>query len=327
MIILLDNLTQGSEEWKELRRGKITGTSAWKLLAGQSPQDIIKESEQESTFEGNKFTERGHILESEARKLYSEINQVEVREVGAILNDKYPNCLVSPDGVVGKDGGIEIKSFLPEHMNDVWEHLDNHIVAQVYWNLFLSERKFWDLVLYNPDLPPEDAYKVKRFSPDEEIFSKFRQALNSTYDDSCVQETSLTLIKLEQELQDQEKALKTQLEIRESLNNQIAEIKQKLKDLTTGKVSKTIRLGEDKLSLSIYDTIRVKVEDPSKIPDDYTTTIQLDNAFQAPNGKIYQRVPNTKLAQNMVKSGKTLPEGFSKNTSRVIRIKFNGKDI
>lgn len=323
---LINDFPQGSEAWHEFRKGKITGTSAWKLLAGQSPEDIIKESEQESTFGGNEYTKRGHVLEDEARKVYAEINGVEVSEVGVIVNDKYPNCSSSPDGLVGEDGGLEIKSFLPEHMDDVWKHLDNHIVAQIQFNLFISERQFWDLVLFNPDLPPKEAYKTKRFYPDQEIFSKFRQALNSL-DDACVTETGLTLIKLEQELQARDEALKAQLQIREALNQQIAQIKQQLKDSTTGKVSKTIQMGEDKLSVSIYDVIKIDVEDESKVAEEYTLEVPLTNVVQHEDGTFYQRVPNPKLVQNLVKVGKALPEGFIQKNTRTIRLKFNGKAI
>lgn len=326
MVTILKDLVQGSEEWFELRKGKITGTSAWKLLAGQSPEDIIKESEQESDFQGNKYTERGHVLENEARQIYSEINNVCIDEAGAILNDDYPNCLSSPDGLVGNISGIEIKSFLPEHMNDVWAHLDNHIVAQIQWNLFLSERMFWDLILFNPDLPPEQAYKCKRFYPDEEIFQKFRDALSNPIDDACIEETGLTLIKLEQELQAQDEQLKAQLEIRESLNNQILKLKEYLKQTTSGKVSKKIELGNDTLSLSIYNTHRVQVSDPSQIEDEYTLKEELPEAF-VENGKIYRRTPNTKLVANLIKCGKPLPQGFEDKISRSISIKFNGEII
>jgi len=154
MVTILYDLIQGSEEWHQLRKGKVTGTSAWKLLAGESLKDVIEDSKKEDDFNGNKYTARGHLLEDEARQLYSDLNHVTVIEAGAILNDSYPNALSSPDGLIKEvSAGLEIKSFLPEHMNEVWEHLDNHIIAQIYWNLFLSEREFWDLVLYNPDLP------------------------------------------------------------------------------------------------------------------------------------------------------------------------------
>lgn len=326
MVYLVVDFTQGSEAWKEFRKGKITGTSAWKLLAGQSPEDIIKESLEEDSFAGNKYTQRGHVLEDEARKLYEEINHIKVNEVGAIINSKYSNAMVSPDGIIGEKSGIEIKSFLPEHMNDVWAHLDSHIIAQIQWALFISEREYWDLILFNPELPPEDAYKVKRFYPDEEIFQKFRDALNSKTDLSVIQETGLTLIKLEQELQSQEEALKVQLEIRDKLNSQISELKQRLKDITTGKVSKTLNLGGDELSLSIYDTVKVSPSNVSEIEDEYLLKEELPDAF-IENGRVYQKVPNTKLVQNMLKVGKSLPQGFNKSTTRTIRLKLNGKSI
>lgn len=325
MVTILWDLIQGSDEWLELRKGKITGTSAWKLLAGQNPKDIIRESSQESNFSGNKYTERGHILEKECRDLYADLTQVEVKEAGAILNDKYPNCMTSPDGLISEDGGLEIKSFLAEHMNDVWENLDSHIIAQVQWNLFISERAYWDLCLYNPELPPEEAFKVRRFTPDKEIFNKFKEAL-FLVEDACVEETALTLIKLEQELQTQDEQLKAQLEIRNALNQQIANIKNYLKTTTQGRVSKKVIMGDDILSLNINDRVSIEVDDESKIAEEYTNKVEVEGAFIS-NGKVFKRVPNTKLVQNLVKTGKSLPDGFKKKTSRSISIKFNGEPI
>lgn len=325
---ILWDLEQGSDEWHEFRKDKISGTNAYDLINGMSIQDIIKSKSGGGNFSGSFATERGHLLENEARQLYRDLNNANVREAGAIINDKYPVAMYSPDGVIMDEKGlIEIKSFLHDHHEDLHENLDAHVYDQMQFGLFISEREYIDLVQYNPDEKDiSKTFYIQRFYPDPEIFKKFEDALLNPYDDACIEETALTLIKLEQQLQEQTDQLKSQLEIRDALNNQITELKQRLKESTKGKISKKILLGKNTLSLNIHDTVKISVEDPSKVEDEYMSKQEVSGGFVS-NGKIYQKIPNPKLVQNLVKAGKSLPKGFAQKTSRTISIKFNGKTI
>lgn len=321
------NLQQGSPEWLEFRKTKITATGAYELLQGRSIQSILDEkANSEDNFSGNYYTERGHLLEKEARDLYSELNSVEVVEVGAVINKKYPDYACSPDGLVLSEGGIEIKCFKEDRQEDVFENLDPEIVCQIQFNLFITERKWWDWVLYNPEVEDiSKAYHCKRFYPDEEIFKKFRQALTSPVESSQVKETALQIINLETQLQQQSEVVREQIDFYNKTKAEIEFLKQKLKDETQGKIKENIQVGDNSLDISIYDTNKVTVKDENLVPDEYTTTVQIDNVFQAPNGKYYQKVPQTKLVSNLVKTGKDLPPGFELKKSRSISIKFNGK--
>lgn len=318
---------QGTPLWHHLRKNRVTGTSSYKLLEGMSIEDIIKETENVSTFSGNQYTERGKILESENRKLYEEINQTTVYEVGGIINSKYPRFYYSPDGCVGLDGLIECKSFLENHHEDAMENLDFHVISQIQFGLFVSERKWCDLCLYNPEITDiKKAFWVKRFFPDEEIFAKFRQALTQTVDDSKVQEKALQIINLETELQQVPEEIKAQILDYQAKRAKIQELKNWLKTNSQGKIKKVYEDDSgNKLDISIYDTNRVSVSDESQVPEEYTTTVQVENVFQGNNGNFYQRIPNPKLAGSMYKAGKSLPPGFKVSTSRSISIKFNGE--
>lgn len=327
MSIQLIDIPQGEPEWLEFRKGKITATQSWRLLEGESPQSIIQDSYTEDAFTGNEFTERGKILEDEARKIFQELNpELSVAQIGAIINDRFPNCSCSPDFLIDEDGGGEIKSFNPDRMEDVWKNLDPHIISQIQFNLMLSERRYWVLILFNPDLGPEQAYKTRTFYPDPEIFQKFQDALNNTSNQDLTQDVS-QIINLEQQIQAFETRLGDELTQYQNQKQQLEILKQNLKDSTTGKISKTIELNGDKLSLSIYDTHRVVCTDPQNIPKDYLMEEEITEPCFARDDKIYRYVPNTKLAQNLLRAGKSLPEGFTDKPSRNIRIKFNGKTI
>ena len=104
-IIPTDKVEQGSEEWKKLRSQYITATDVYNLLQGQSIQQILQQKAN-NTFRGNYYTERGHILEEEAKEIYSKVYQP-TRNVGFVINDKYPLVGMSPDGLVGEEAFLD----------------------------------------------------------------------------------------------------------------------------------------------------------------------------------------------------------------------------
>lgn len=171
-----DEIPQGSEKWKELRSKFITGTDAYDLIHGK-PISLILQEKANTTFTGNFYTKRGHLLEDEARKIYSEIYEP-CDEAGFITNSKYPLGAMSPDGLVSDYGLIEIKAFQEKRHLDVYEYLDPHIIDQIQFGLFISERKWCDFICYNPEIEDvEKAFLVKRQFPIPSIQQKFTHFL------------------------------------------------------------------------------------------------------------------------------------------------------
>ena len=176
-IISSEEMPQGSEKWAEFRKTRISGTDAYSLLKG-TPISEILHKKATNNFHGNYYTQRGHILEAEARDIYSQVNSP-ANEAGAIINSKYPNAMMSPDGTVGQDGLIEIKCFQPKRHFKVYRELDPTIIAQIQFGLFISEREWCDLVLYNPDLEdPRDCFLTKRIRPIKSTQSLFKKLLS-----------------------------------------------------------------------------------------------------------------------------------------------------
>ena len=104
---ILNELEQNSEEWFETRKGKITGSKLrgivplrgtakkigfYELLADRLAVPETGEPEDER--------ERGHRLEPEAIKLFSEQTGMKVESVGMCVSDNNPNMAYSPDGLV-----------------------------------------------------------------------------------------------------------------------------------------------------------------------------------------------------------------------------------
>lgn len=117
--------------------------------------------------------ERGTALESAARSWYCVYHGAEVREVGFCLSG-CGRFGCSPDGLIGEDGGLEIKCPLPQTQVS-WllsGDLPADYRAQVHGSLIVTGRQWWDFVSYCPGLPE----LVIRVEPDD-YTEKLREAL------------------------------------------------------------------------------------------------------------------------------------------------------
>jgi hypothetical protein len=153
-MITIHKVEQGTPEWLELRAGKHTGSSAYRLLRGYT------DPPQESTFGGNFWTKRGHILEDEALELYEAITKQTVTRPGFVTNENWPLCGYSPDALTD-DFVVEVKCFSDKrHMKLYNGDIPLTVMAQIYFGMLICERKAARLVIYNPDLGPKQAFKI-----------------------------------------------------------------------------------------------------------------------------------------------------------------------
>jgi hypothetical protein len=160
--IQIFNCAQGEADWFECRKGIATAskfkdvlakgegktrTKYMRVLAGE----ILTGTPHESY--SNAAMERGKEQEPDARKLYEMIHDVEVVEVGFIRRGDI-GC--SPDGLIGEDGGFEVKSKAADIQIEILESgaMPSEHVAQVQGSLLVSGRQWWDFMTYCPGLPP-----------------------------------------------------------------------------------------------------------------------------------------------------------------------------
>lgn len=147
-MVKIHNITQGSQEWLELREGLYTGSNADKLLRfGKIPYSTSATS----GFVGNFYTKRGHLLEDEAIELYEQIKGVKVNRAGFVTNTLYPNCGYSPDGLL-PDRTIECKAFKKDLHLATAKEPDFKVLAQCHFGKVITGLKLTDLLLYNPDI-------------------------------------------------------------------------------------------------------------------------------------------------------------------------------
>lgn len=176
------NCAQGSYEWLAVRAGRFTATDASEVkTAGKGLETL---SYQIAAFKltgelpevvTSSAMERGKMLEPQARAAYIEATGQEVQTVGFCALDEFIGC--SPDGLVGTDGLIEIKCKTdPHHLFAVvngW--VDPKHEWQMQFQMLVTDRKWCDYVLYNPNF--KEPLYIKTIQRDEEKIAKLREGL------------------------------------------------------------------------------------------------------------------------------------------------------
>lgn len=167
------DVAQGTDEWLSLRMGKLTASEfkniitpeKLKLSTGKETKthldDLLSQridpTKRYSTYYGDDMA-RGHDDELYAIEAYEERYGVKVQFCGFITNEKSGGTLgYSPDGLVGDEGLIEIKSRNPKlQTKTILDHIAGRLndlipsefMMQCQAGLFVSERKWVDFISY-----------------------------------------------------------------------------------------------------------------------------------------------------------------------------------
>lgn len=182
--MIIHNLIQGSEEWIKIRLGKLTGSDFHILMGDSQTKETLlykKAAERltKTQSDGDRFsnihTERGKQLEDEARSAYELETGLTIEQVGFIENDEFAGC--SPDGLL-INGGVEIKcpdnhGFLKAVVKE-WIAPEHR--TQVQFNMCMSEKAWWDYVLYNPNF--HNSLKIMRVIRDEAYIVDIRKCIS-----------------------------------------------------------------------------------------------------------------------------------------------------
>jgi len=197
MIKYHKDLIQGSDEWLQARCGLLTASTMKPLVTPKELKTAANDKVRLHLYElcAQRITkviepsflsedmDRGGFEELEARQVYNDkISPVE--EMGFITNDKWGFTLgYSPDGLVGKDGLIEIKSRIQKFQvrtiaND---EIDGEFMIQLQTGLLVTERKWIDFISYSNGMP----LYVKRVEPDLKIQTAIIEAATKFEEDAA----------------------------------------------------------------------------------------------------------------------------------------------
>lgn len=177
--MIFHDVEQNSEPWDELRLGKVTGSKLGVIMANegrafgepakryalQLALERVSGRKSEFSFT-NDHMERGHEQEPVARMLYEAETFCEVTNGGFFDWGDYGD---SPDGLVGTDGGVEVKSVIaPTHWDTIRRgSLDPAYRWQMVGHLDCTGRRWFDFVSFCADFPEGDQLVVYRVMRDD----------------------------------------------------------------------------------------------------------------------------------------------------------------
>lgn len=189
---IIESIEQGSQEWLELRLGKVTASKFKDVMTngrGNKPSATAKtymiklvaeilRGEPLPFFE-NDAMKWGTETEPQARAMYELKNDVEVKEVAFVELNEFVG--VSPDGLVGEDGLLEIKcpnteTQIKRFLDDVG--LPSDYEAQVQGQLWVTGRQWCDFVSFDPRIDVEASYIQTRVYRDEEYIGKLEEKVS-----------------------------------------------------------------------------------------------------------------------------------------------------
>ena len=173
---------QGSAEWLDIRRGKITASRIADVLAvlkkggeGAARRNyrIEQIAERLSGRSEDHYVspemEWGTEFEPIARSAYEIATESMVDTVGFVLHPTFDFAGSSPDGLVGDDGGLELKC--PKTTTHIKWLMDGGVPeehqAQCLWNMICCERQWWDFMSYDPRMPEGRKIFIVRMNRDE----------------------------------------------------------------------------------------------------------------------------------------------------------------
>lgn len=180
---IITDCEQGSDLWFQYRLASIGGT-AINLIAPQGKgykktlYEFVGELLTGVKAESFKFqhADRGHEFEPIARSMYEMIADVEVEQVALIKADRHRH--ESPDGLVGSEGKIEIKTRIPSIFIEA-DEIDYFPIAdkrQIQWGLFISERIWCDRIQYCPEMAQagKKCILIDRITRDHKMISELK---------------------------------------------------------------------------------------------------------------------------------------------------------
>jgi hypothetical protein len=201
----LIDVQQGSGDWLSARVGRVTSSRLKDVC------DFLKSGKSSAARDGylieivterltgqpvphftNSAMQHGTDNEPAARVEYAWSRQVEVEETGLwILEQRMFGG--SPDGLVGKDGLIEIKCPWSTgiHVRTILNGMPDEHAYQIQGNLYVTNRSYADFISYDPRMPEGLKLYVQRIERDEKMISLIEENV-----DQFLTEVDLMVTKL-----------------------------------------------------------------------------------------------------------------------------------
>ena len=185
-------MEQRTEEWYQARLGKVTASKIEAVMAktktgySATRQDymtdlIVEKLTGETTdFFISAEMQRGIDKEDDAKTAYMFKTGNFVENVGFIDSEETDNSGASPDGLIGDNGGIEIKC--PKTKTHIQTMLTGKIkkgyILQMQWCMYCTGRQWWDFVSFDDRLPDDMSLFIKRIERDDKMIEEIKTEVN-----------------------------------------------------------------------------------------------------------------------------------------------------
>jgi putative phage-type endonuclease len=190
-------MIQGSAEWHQARCGKVTASRIADVMArtktgyGAGRANYMAElvAERLSGVPAEGFTNSamawGTEQEPEARRAYEFWRNAEVEETGFVPHPKIAMSGASPDGLVGSDGLVEIKSpNTATHLETLLgSPIDRKYLLQMQWQMACTGRAWCDFVSFDPRLPEVYKMYIYRVTADAALQSEIEAEVRKFLDE------------------------------------------------------------------------------------------------------------------------------------------------
>lgn len=201
-------IEQGSPEWFEQRRGKVTASRIADIMAktksgySTSRQNYLMQllcerltGKVEESFKSAAM-QRGNDLEPEARNWYQLETGEIVEQVSFIDHPNIDDAGASPDGLVGNEGLIEIKCpNTATHIETLRSKKpSDRYYKQMQWQMACTSRKWCDFVSFDNRLPDNLAYFCVRIDRNEEAIAEIEAEVNKFLEELAVTQAELSLM-------------------------------------------------------------------------------------------------------------------------------------
>lgn len=208
---------QGTDAWRKARLGIPTASQFHRIITATGKPSAQAEAylyelaaeyilQEPCNSVKTEWMARGTFIEEEARRYYELQRDVNVEQVGFVTTDDgLIGC--SPDGLIGDDGGVEIKvPSAARHIAYLLSSPADDYKFQVQGSLYVTGRAWWDIVSYNPAMPST----IVRCERDEgfiKLLDKRMQEFTERLTDCIVKLKDMGINQVKEEIDEELEAL------------------------------------------------------------------------------------------------------------------------
>ena len=187
----MSDVKQGTEGWHKKRVGLVTGSRAGAILGLSKWADrdsVMRDMVRgyfgaEREFLGNEATEHGNKYEPLAIQDYELETGNEVHSAGFLVNPDIDWIGISPDGLIGDDGGLEVKCPYRGGIQTLESKPD--YACQCYLSLIVTGREYWDFYVKIIDNGRQEESHLERVSNGDALiwWHKHKDELKAFHDE------------------------------------------------------------------------------------------------------------------------------------------------